>query len=165
MLSGRTLYQDDAWNTLCLPYAINNFSGTPLEEATVKTLTSSDYNSETGALTLTFSDNLTAIEAGKPYNGYVSGGLGHANTLFDFGYHLDDGKNSILNIYAHHRAQWGLHALSKTTVGLEFTHPFSTCDLYFGVNGGNIYANTVISTTTTVPILPMLRRITSAHGR
>ena len=81
----------------------------------------------------------TRFEAGKPYNGYVSGGLGHANTLFDFGYHLDDGKNSILNIYAHHRAQWGLHALSKTTVGLEFTHPFSTCDLYFGVNGGNIF--------------------------
>ena len=83
MLLGRTLYQDDAWNTLCLPYAINNFSGTPLEEATVKTLTSSDYNSETGALTLTFSDNLTAIEAGKPYIVKWSSGSDIVNPLFE----------------------------------------------------------------------------------
>ena len=81
----------------------------------------------------------TRFEAGKQYHGYIRGGLGHTNTLFDFGYHLDDGKNSILNVYAHHKAQWGLQALSKTKIGLDFTHPFSTCDLYFGVNGGNIY--------------------------
>ena len=29
--------------------------------------------------------------------------------------------------------------LSKTKAGLDFTHTFATCDLYFGVNGGNIY--------------------------
>lgn len=79
------------------------------------------------------------FEAGKPYNGYIRGGLGHTNTLFDFGYHLDDGKSSILDVYAHHRAQWGLHAISKTNIGLNFTHPFSKCDLYFGIDGGNIY--------------------------
>ena len=79
------------------------------------------------------------FEAGKPYNGYIRGGLGHTNTLFDFGYHLDDGKSSILDVYAHHRAQWGLHALSKTNLGLNFKHPFSKCDLYFGIDGGNIY--------------------------
>ena len=81
----------------------------------------------------------TRFEPGKRYNGYVRGALGHPNTLFDFGYHLDDGKKSILDVYAHHKAEWGLAALSKTTVGLDFTHPFSNCDLYFGVNGGNIY--------------------------
>ena len=75
----------------------------------------------------------------QPYNGYVRGALGHKNTLFDFGYHLDDGKKSILDVYAHHRAQWGLSTLSKTTLGLDFTHPFSTCDLYFGLNGGNVF--------------------------
>ena len=75
----------------------------------------------------------------KPFNGYVRGGLGHPNTLFDFGYRLDDGKRSILDVYAHHKAEWGLAALSKTKVGLDFTHPFSTCDIYFGVNGGNVY--------------------------
>ncbi len=81
----------------------------------------------------------TRFNNGTPYNGYVRGGIGHANTLFDFGYHLDDGKQSILDVYAHHRAQWGLRTLSRTTLGLNFTHPFSTCDLYFGINGGNIY--------------------------
>ncbi len=66
-LDGRTLYKDGDWNTLCLPFNLSNFTGTPLEGATVKTLTSSSFNSETGSLTLTFSDDLTAIEAGKPY--------------------------------------------------------------------------------------------------
>ena len=81
----------------------------------------------------------TRFVPGRPYNGYVRGGLGHANTLFDFGYHLDDGKKSILDVYAHHKAEWGKPALSKSIVGMDFTHPFSTCDLYFGVNGGNLY--------------------------
>ena len=69
-LSGRTLYKDGDWNTLCLPFAVSNLSGTPLQGATVKTLTSSSFDSETGELTLDFTedeDNLTAIEAGKPY--------------------------------------------------------------------------------------------------
>ena len=47
----------------------------------------------------------TRFEAGKAYDGYIRGGLGHPQTLFDFGYHLDDGKNSILDIYAHHKAE------------------------------------------------------------
>ena len=81
----------------------------------------------------------TRFEAGKNYNGYVRGAIGHPNTLFDFGYHLDDGKRSILDVYAHHKAVWGLAALSKTKVGLDFRHPFSTCELYFGLNGGNIF--------------------------
>ena len=81
----------------------------------------------------------TRFVENEPYHGYVRGGLGHTNTLFDFGYHVDDGKRSILDVYAHHRAQWGLRALSKTTLGLDFTHPFSTCNLYFGLNGGNMY--------------------------
>ena len=65
-LSGRTLYKDGDWNTLCLPFAISDFTGTPLAEATVKEmLTSSNLTGTT--LTLNFSDDLTAIEAGKPY--------------------------------------------------------------------------------------------------
>ena len=64
-LSGRTLYKDGAWNTLCLPFNLDNFTGTPLEGATVKTLSTTTFAN--GTLTLTFSDDLTAIEAGKPY--------------------------------------------------------------------------------------------------
>lgn len=81
----------------------------------------------------------TRFEPGRKYNGYIRGALGHPNTLLDFGYHLDDTKNSILDVYAHHRAEWGLAALSKTNVGLNFTHTYSTCDLYFGLSGGNIF--------------------------
>ena len=81
----------------------------------------------------------TRFEPGKKYHGYIRGAIGHPNTLFDFGYHLDDGKKSILDVFAHHKAQWGIDALSRTKLGLEFTHTFSACNLYFGVNGGNIY--------------------------
>lgn len=81
----------------------------------------------------------TRFEPGRKYNGYIRGALGHPNTLLDFGYHLDDNKNSILDVYAHHRAEWGLAALSKTNVGLNFTHTYSKCDLYFGLSGGNIF--------------------------
>ena len=65
-LQGRTLWKNDTWNTLCLPFAINDFSGTELDGATVKTLTSTAFNYSTGTLTLNFTD-ATTIEAGKPY--------------------------------------------------------------------------------------------------
>ena len=81
----------------------------------------------------------TRFEPGRHYNGYVKGALGHPNTLFGFGYHLNDGKKSILDVYANHHAEWGLATLSKTKVGLKFTHTFSACDLYFGLNGGNLF--------------------------
>ena len=66
-LQGRTLYRDGAWNTLCLPFAVSNFTGTPLEGATVKELLTTS-NLDNGTLTLNFSSsNVTVIEAGKPY--------------------------------------------------------------------------------------------------
>ncbi|MBR5697169.1 MAG: hypothetical protein IKX44_00895 [Prevotella sp.] len=64
-LNGLTLYKDGYWNTLCLPFSISSFSGTPLAGAEVKTLTSASLENHT--LKLTFGENLTAIEAGKPY--------------------------------------------------------------------------------------------------
>lgn len=82
----------------------------------------------------------TRFEPGRLYNGYLRGAFGHPLTQFDFGYHLDDGKKSILDVFAHHDGEWCEEMmLSKTKVGLHFTHPFSTCDLFFGLNGGNIY--------------------------
>ena len=66
LLAGRTLYRDGSWNTLCLPFDVT-ISGSVLDGATVKTLTSSDYNSETGTLTLNFSEAVSTIEAGVPY--------------------------------------------------------------------------------------------------
>ena len=66
-LQGRTLYKDGDWNTLCLPFAVTDFTGTPLEGATVKELLTTSNLDNTGKLTLNFSDDLTAIDAGKPY--------------------------------------------------------------------------------------------------
>ena len=66
VLTGRKLWKDNSWNTLCLPFAVDNFNGTPLEGATVKTLETTSFSD--GTLTLNFSENgLTAIEAGMPY--------------------------------------------------------------------------------------------------
>ncbi len=64
-LQGRTLYKDGKWNTLCLPFSVDDFNGTPLQGATVKTLASTSFSG--GALTMNFSDDLTSITAGKPY--------------------------------------------------------------------------------------------------
>ena len=65
-LSGRTLTKDGNWNTLCLPFAVSNFTGTPLEGATVKELLSTSNLDSNGTLTLNFT-TVDAIEAGKPY--------------------------------------------------------------------------------------------------
>ena len=65
-LSGRTLYKDDSWNTICLPFDLS-LKGSPLEGAVLKTLDASYFDASTSTLTLYFSDDLSAIEAGKPY--------------------------------------------------------------------------------------------------
>lgn len=66
-ISGRTLYKDGDWNTLCLPFSMTaeQIALSPLAGATIKELaTSSNLNN--GTLTLNFED-ATTIEAGKPY--------------------------------------------------------------------------------------------------
>ena len=64
-ISGRTLWKDGSWNTLCLPFALSSITGTPLEGATIKALTGASFSN--GVLTLTFGSAVSAIEAGKPY--------------------------------------------------------------------------------------------------
>lgn len=65
-LSGRTLYKDGSWNTLCLPFDIENIEKTPLVGADVRKL--EDARFEDGTLTLNFSDvGLDSISAGVPY--------------------------------------------------------------------------------------------------
>ena len=63
-LQGRKLTKDGKWNTLCLPFSLDGFTGTPLAGATVKTLGSASFAD--GTLTLNFED-ATEIMAGKPY--------------------------------------------------------------------------------------------------
>ena len=64
-ISGRTLWKDGSWNTICLPFDLPTLEGTPLEGATVKHLATSSLRN--GVLTLSFSGPDTSVEAGKPY--------------------------------------------------------------------------------------------------
>ena len=82
-LQGRIFYQDFDWNTLCLPFDLDIFSGTPFSAATVMELdvdgtydewgnaaTDGEYktgfDASNGKLYLYFKE-ATRIEAGKPY--------------------------------------------------------------------------------------------------
>ena len=68
-LSGRTLYKDGSWNTLCLPFSLSaaqiaahaDFAG-----ASIKELISSTSGLDGTTLTLNFTD-ATSIVAGRPY--------------------------------------------------------------------------------------------------
>ena len=63
-LQGRTLYKDGMWNTLCLPFSVT-LSGSPLDGATARALTSASIDGST--LNLTFGDAVTELQAGVPY--------------------------------------------------------------------------------------------------
>jgi len=73
ILSDRTLYKDGDWNTLCLPFDVEDgdasddltFSGTPLAGAEARTLTSASITGST--LDLIFGDPVTKLVAGTPY--------------------------------------------------------------------------------------------------
>ena len=64
-LEGRTLWKDGDWNTLCLPFKLTSLTGTPLADATIKTLVGAEMSDNN--LSLTFSEAVTTLEAGVPY--------------------------------------------------------------------------------------------------
>ena len=78
-LKGRTLYKDGAWNTLCLPFDVDDFAGTPLEGATVMTF--SDASFAAGTLTLNFAE-VTSLTAGEPFIVKWPVGTDIANPVF-----------------------------------------------------------------------------------
>ena len=63
-LTGRTLYKNGEWNTLCLPFDVADISSSPLAGATIKEFI--DVSFKDGTLTLTFAD-ATNIKAGHAY--------------------------------------------------------------------------------------------------
>ena len=80
-LSGRKLYKDDNWNTLCLPFSMNKkqIDESPLAGATIEELDvygthldneknerQTSFDAKTGTLYLYFKE-ASSIEAGKPY--------------------------------------------------------------------------------------------------
>ena len=66
VLEGRTFYHDGSWNTLCLPFALDSFEGTPLEGATVMKFEKKQTSFTGSTLTIGFSES-SKINAGKPY--------------------------------------------------------------------------------------------------
>ena len=74
LLRGHTLYTGGSWNTLCLPFDVDDFNGTPLEGFTVMELdTENAYDGhKTGFVYNDFAYHLnfmpaTSIKAGHPY--------------------------------------------------------------------------------------------------
>ena len=106
-LEGRTLYRDGGWNTLCLPFMVYDqapfdqisFSDTPLEGGEARELTSSSFDSTTGQLTLTFSEPVTEIMAGKPYIiRWAEAATNIVNPLF-CGVYVENVTNNITTDY------------------------------------------------------------------
>ncbi len=91
-LGDRTLWKDGSWNTLCLPFAIADIKGTPLEGATVKTLTGASFID--GKLSFDFGEPVTALEAGKPYVVKWSGGNPVVNPVFRLA-HIESKINNV----------------------------------------------------------------------
>ena len=63
-LTGRTLYKDGKWNTICLPFDVT-LAGSALNGATARPLTAASISGTT--LNLTFGDAVNTLEAGTPY--------------------------------------------------------------------------------------------------
>ena len=90
-LSGRTLFKDNSWNTLCLPFGVTAeqiaLEGSPLKDAIIKELDTRTgiYTHDTGldgtTLYLNFKD-ATAITAGTPYIVKWASGSDSANPVF-----------------------------------------------------------------------------------
>ena len=82
-VNGLTLYKDDKWHALCLPFALDKLKDTPLEGATIMELDAENsvYNAETFDATLAFKTS-TAVEAGTPYMYKWASGTNIVNPTF-----------------------------------------------------------------------------------
>ena len=85
-LSGRTLYKDGAWNTLCLPFSVTTASGTLSgDNVQAMTLDTETSNLADGTLTLNFDDATgQTIPAGMPFIiKWDNTGVNITNPVFD----------------------------------------------------------------------------------
>ncbi len=75
----------------------------------------------------------------RPMHGFLQGGIGHTNTLFNFNYQLTEKKDIIFDINANHLGQWGRKTLSRSELGINFSKLLTNTNFYFGVDGRNRY--------------------------
>ena len=80
MLSGRTLYCDDDWNTLCLPFDVT-LDGSPLAGATLMEMDAASSRLDGNTLTLNF-NTAANIKAGVPYLIKWAAGTNIVNPVF-----------------------------------------------------------------------------------
>ena len=81
----------------------------------------------------------TTFSSLVPPQGVFSSALGHRNYHLAFGYHIAEKKRVSLDIFANYDAMWGRQTLSDARLGLQVTRHYSSCELYFGVDGNNEY--------------------------
>ncbi|MCR5850698.1 MAG: C10 family peptidase [Bacteroidaceae bacterium] len=131
------LSHDCKWQTLCLPFNVYSFAGTPFEDATVMTLDTegkNGFDEETGTLYLTFK-SVTTTEAGKPYIvGFTSG---------------DDCYQPILRAYFRSKAPQSVSAASEGLAEVKMVGTFTPVSFEedysgtFFIDGANdLYAAT-----------------------
>jgi hypothetical protein len=66
-LAGRTLFKDGNWNTLTLPFDVDDIEDSPLAGAEAKTLENADINENEQKVTLNFGNAVDNLVAGTPY--------------------------------------------------------------------------------------------------
>ena len=98
-LKDRTLYKDDAWNTICLPFSLDaiQLAASPLAGADIRALSSGSLSGET--LTLDFTPAtgegaVTSITAGTPYIIKWANGDDIVNPVFN-GVTIDKTKHDV----------------------------------------------------------------------
>ena len=140
-LQGRTLWQDDAWNTLCLPFDVT-VANSPLTGADVRTLTSASFSG--GSLTLNFTGegDITELTAGTPYIIKWASGSNILNPVFtgvtidktmrDVPCDLGDGKSITF------KGTYGYTAFTEANKSILFMGAENT--LYYPGNGAEIGA-------------------------
>ena len=141
MLAGRTLWQDNAWNTLCLPFNVT-VAGSPLAGADVRTLTSASFSD--GSLTLNFTGEnaVTELTAGTPYIIKWASGDNIVNPVFtgvtidktmrDVPCELGDGKSVTF------KGTYGYTSFTDDDQSILFMGEGNT--LYYPKNGASIGA-------------------------
>ena len=146
-LSGRTLYKDGYWNTLCLPFNMTEDQVTAqLAPATegMKTLTSTNYEESTNTLYLNFED-ATKVQAGVPFIVKWEAGADWENPVFS-NVTIENSLTTTETTYADFIGNYApisleangttLYLGSDNTLYYPTTSiPFGACRAYFQLKG------------------------------
>lgn len=141
-LKDRTLYKDDAWNTICLPFSLDatQLAASPLAEADIRALSSGSLSGET--LTLDFTPAtgegaVTSITAGTPYIIKWANGDDIVNPVFN-GVTIDKTKRDVSFTGGKFVGTYESQTFTNTNTSILFVGNYST--LYYPQNGASIGA-------------------------